>query len=101
MYLGNFKSFYFIVLVLWIQVNTVIGQGKDQLEELSKVSFQIKSFGINVDGTFQNYVIGVEMDTLSLEDSYIHARIPGLNFFHVNDKVKVLTDPSQIFVFKK
>ena len=76
MYLGNFKSFYFIVLVLWIQVNTVIGQGKDQLEELSKVSFQIKSFGINVDGTFQNYVIGVEMDTLSLEDSYIHARIP-------------------------
>jgi len=32
---------------------------------------------------------------------HIHARIPGLNFFHVNEKVKVLTDPSQIFVFKK
>jgi iron(III) transport system ATP-binding protein len=32
---------------------------------------------------------------------HIHARIPGLNFFHVNEKVRVLTDPSQIFVFKK
>lgn len=76
MHLGNFKFFYIMVLAFWLQVNTVIGQSKDQLEELSKVSFQIKSFGINVDGTFHNYVIRAEMDTLSLEDSYIHARIP-------------------------
>ncbi len=76
MYLGNFKFFYIMVLLLLFQVNTVMGQSKDQLEELSKVSFQIKSFGINVDGTFQNYVIQIEMDTLSLEDSYIHAKIP-------------------------
>jgi iron(III) transport system ATP-binding protein len=32
---------------------------------------------------------------------HIHARIPGLNFFNTNEKVKVLTDPTQIFVFKK
>ena len=32
---------------------------------------------------------------------HIHARIPGLNFFNINEKVKVLTDPTQIFVFKK
>jgi len=76
MHLGNFKFFYIIVLVLCFQINTVIGQSKDQLEQMSKVSFIIKSFGINVDGTFQDCVILVEMDTLSLEDSYIHARIP-------------------------
>ncbi|MDC0457632.1 ABC transporter ATP-binding protein [Alphaproteobacteria bacterium] len=32
---------------------------------------------------------------------HIHARIPGLNFFNTNEKVKVFTDPTQIFVFKK
>ena len=32
---------------------------------------------------------------------HVHARIPGLNFFNKNEKVKVLSDPSQIFVFKQ
>ena len=32
---------------------------------------------------------------------HIHARIPGLNFFKKNEKVRVLSDPSQIFVFKQ
>ena len=34
-------------------------------------------------------------------DFHVHARLPGLNFFSSNEKVKVLTDPSQIFVFEK
>jgi len=34
-------------------------------------------------------------------DFHIHARIPGLNFFNVNEKVTVCSDPSQIFIFKK
>ena len=32
---------------------------------------------------------------------HIHARIPGLNFFNKNEKVRVLSDSSQIFVFKQ
>jgi len=76
MHLGIFKFIYIMVLVLWFQISTEIGQSKDQLEEVSQVSFIIKSFGINIDGNFQDCVILVEMDTLSLEDSYIHARIP-------------------------
>ena len=32
---------------------------------------------------------------------HIHARIPGLNFFNKNEKVRVLSDPSQIFIFKQ
>jgi iron(III) transport system ATP-binding protein len=34
-------------------------------------------------------------------DFHIHARIPGLNFFNVNEKVTVCSDPSQIFIFKQ
>lgn len=76
MHLGSLKFFYIVFLVLWFQINTAIGQSKDQLEEVSKVSFIIKSFGINVEGTFKDCTILVELDTLSLEDSYIQARIP-------------------------
>ena len=32
---------------------------------------------------------------------HIHAKIPGLNFFNIDDKVLVYTDPSQIFVFEQ
>jgi hypothetical protein len=32
---------------------------------------------------------------------HLHARIPGLNFFNINEKVMIITDPKQIFVFKQ
>ena len=32
---------------------------------------------------------------------HIHAKIPGLNFFNINEKVFVTSDPSQIFVFQQ
>ncbi|MFL2818323.1 MAG: ABC transporter ATP-binding protein [Candidatus Puniceispirillales bacterium] len=32
---------------------------------------------------------------------HIHAKIPGLNFFNINEKVFVSSDPSQIFVFEQ
>ena len=32
---------------------------------------------------------------------HIHAKIPGLNFFNVDQRVLVATDPSQIFVFQQ
>ena len=32
---------------------------------------------------------------------HLHARIPGLNFFNLNEKVIIITDPKQIFVFKQ
>ena len=42
---------------------------------------------------------------LSLKDKdtnfHLHARIPGLNFFNLNEKVIIITDPKQIFVFKQ
>ena len=35
------------------------------------------------------------------KDFHIHARIPGLNFFNVDEKVIVETDPTQIFIFEQ
>ncbi len=32
---------------------------------------------------------------------HIHAKIPGLNFFDINEKVYISSDPSQIFVFQQ
>ena len=32
---------------------------------------------------------------------HLHARIPGLNFYKVNEKVKVITDVKQIYIFKQ
>jgi iron(III) transport system ATP-binding protein len=32
---------------------------------------------------------------------HIHAKIPGLNFFNINEKVFISSDPSQIFVFQQ
>ena len=32
---------------------------------------------------------------------HFHAKIPGLNFFNINEKVTIITDPKQIFVFKQ
>ena len=41
--------------------------------------------------------------SLKVDESnfHIHARIPGLNFFKVNEKVIVKTDPTQIFIFEQ
>ena len=41
--------------------------------------------------------------SLKVDESnfHIHARIPGLNFFKVDEKVVVETDPTQIFIFEQ
>ena len=41
--------------------------------------------------------------SLKVDESnfHIHARIPGLNFFKVDEKVIVETDPTQIFIFEQ
>ena len=42
--------------------------------------------------------LSLKVDRLNF---HIHARIPGLNFFKINEKVIVETDPSQIFIFEQ
>ncbi len=42
--------------------------------------------------------LSIKVDEL---DFHIHARIPGLNFFKVDEKVIVETDPTQIFIFEQ
>ena len=40
----------------------------------------------------------LKVDELSF---HIHARIPGLNFFKVGERVIIETDPTQIFIFEQ
>ena len=42
--------------------------------------------------------LSLKVDELNF---HIHARIPGLNFFKVDEKVVVETDPTQIFIFEQ
>ena len=42
--------------------------------------------------------LSLKVDKLNF---HIHARIPGLNFFKVDEKVIVETDPTQIFIFEQ
>ncbi|MDA9170805.1 ABC transporter ATP-binding protein [Alphaproteobacteria bacterium] len=45
-------------------------------------------------------LIHLSMNTRE-KNYHIHARIPGLNFFNLDEVVKISTDTKQIFVFKK
>ena len=42
--------------------------------------------------------LSLKVDKLNF---HIHARIPGLNFFNVDEKVIVETDPTQICIFEQ
>ena len=42
--------------------------------------------------------LSLKVDKLNF---HIHARIPGLNFFNVDEKVIIETDPTQIFIFEQ
>ena len=42
--------------------------------------------------------LSLKVDELNF---HIHARIPGLNFLKVDEKVVVETDPTQIFIFEQ
>jgi polyisoprenoid-binding protein YceI len=42
----------------------------------SNISFHIRSFGIDVDGSFQESAIQLEMDSLSVSPAYLKVKIP-------------------------
>lgn len=46
---------------------------KENIE--SNISFHIRSFGIDIDGSFQESVVQLEMDTLAVEQAFISVKI--------------------------
>ena len=76
---------------------------KNKLKNFNKDDFIISSYpGIVMEARL---LAGSTLVHLSLKDNnknfHFHARIPGLNFFNLNEKVIIITDPKQIFVFKQ
>ena len=76
---------------------------KNILKTFNKDNFIISSYS----GTVMEarLLAGSTLVHLSLNTNdinfHLHARIPGLNFFNINEKVMIITDPKQIFVFKQ
>ena len=76
---------------------------KNNLKHFNKSSFIISPYiGTVMEARL---LAGSTLVHLSLKANnknfHLHARLPGLNFFNVNEQVTIVTDPEQIFVFKQ
>ena len=63
-------TFFFLLLGISIQA-----QEWKQMNEKTKVSFTIKNFGVNVDGSFHNVEINTNFSKNNLSESYINSKI--------------------------
>ncbi len=93
------------------KVKIVIRDEAIKLFSATKINLNIKDKTNFIKSSYFGYVMearllaGSSLVHLSLKvdesNFHIHARIPGLNFFKVNEKVIVKTDPTQIFIFEQ
>ncbi len=93
------------------KVKIVVRDEAIKLFSATKINLNIKHKTSFVKSSYYGFVMearllaGSSLVHLSLkvdESSFhIHARIPGLNFFKVDEKVIVETDPTQIFIFEQ
>ena len=93
------------------KVKIVIRDEAIKLFSATKINLNSKDKTNFIKSSYYGYVMearllaGSSLVHLSLKvdeiNFHIHARIPGLNFFKVNEKVIVKTDPTQIFVFEQ
>ncbi len=92
------------------RVKIVVRDEAIRLFSATKMKLNTKDNTNFIKSSYYGYVMearllaGSSLVHLSLKDNqsnfHLHARIPGLNFFNVNEKVIVETDPSQIFIFE-
>ncbi len=93
------------------KVKIVIRDEAIKLFSATKINLDSKDKTNFIKSSYYGYVMetrllaGSSLVHLSLKvkeiDFHIHARIPGLNFFKVDEKVIVETDPMQIFIFEQ
>ena len=93
------------------KVKIVVRDEAIKLFSATKINLNIKDKTNFIKSSYFGYVMetrllaGSSLVHLSLKvdesNFHIHARIPGLNFFKVNEKVIVETDPTQIFIFEQ
>ena len=93
------------------KVKIVIREEAIKLFSATSINSNTKDKTNFVKSSYYGYVIearllaGSSLVHLSLKvdeiNFHFHARIPGLNFFRVDEKVIVTTDPKQIFIFEQ
>ncbi len=93
------------------EVKIVVRDEAIKLYSATKINLNAKDKTNFIKSSYYGYVMearllaGSSLVHLSLKadklNFHIHARIPGLNFFKVDEKVIVETDPSQIFIFEQ
>ena len=93
------------------KVKIVIREEAIKLFSTNNIDLNTKDKTNFVKSSYYGYVIearllaGSSLVHLSLKvdeiNFHFHARIPGLNFFKVDEKVIVATDPKQIFIFEQ
>ena len=93
------------------KVKIVVRDEAIKLFSATKINLNRKDKKNFIKSSYYGYVMesrllaGSSLVHLSLKadklNFHIHARIPGLNFFKINEKVIVETDPSQIFIFEQ
>jgi iron(III) transport system ATP-binding protein len=93
------------------KVKIVIRDEAIKLFSANKININSKDKKNFIKSSYYGYVMearllaGSSLVHLSLKvdklNFHIHARIPGLNFFKVDEKVIVETDPTQIFIFEQ
>ena len=93
------------------KVKIVVRDEAIKLFSATKMNLNTKDKTNFIKSSYYGYVMearllaGSSLVHLSLKvdelNFHIHARIPGLNFFKINEKVIVETDPSQIFIFEQ
>ncbi len=93
------------------KVKIVVRDEAIKLFSATKTNLNTKDKTNFIKSSYYGYVMetrllaGSSLVHLSLKvnelNFHIHARIPGLNFFKIDEKVIVETDPTQIFIFEQ
>ncbi len=93
------------------QVKIVVRDEAIKLFSANKINLNTKDKTNFIKSSYYGFVMearllaGSSLVHLSLKvgesNFHVHARIPGLNFFKVDEKVIVETDPTQIFIFEQ
>ncbi len=71
----NWQSKVYVFFVVCMTISNLYAQDipKENIESI--ISFHIRSFGIDIDGSFQESVVQLDMDTLAVEQAFISVKI--------------------------
>ena len=66
----------YVFFVLYLMMYHAFAQETIKTNLESNISFHIRSFGIDVDGSFQESAIQLEIDTLAVAQAFLKVKIP-------------------------